>query len=208
MRAPLARLADDRSGLALIEFALSLPLLIGLVMYGLEIVNLAYATQKIGDVATLTVDNVSRVRVGINEGDVTDTMKGLRNSAANISFAANGRIIVSSVMPVTDSNGNVTDQQIRWQRCTGALNQTSTYGVPGTNLGAAGMGPTGRKVSASANNEVIFVEVLYTYQPLISNRFLGQRTLRAIASMNVRDRSSNDIGSSGVASPCSTFSAT
>jgi len=192
----------DRSGLAMTEFALSLPILIGLVLYGIETVNFAYATQKIGDIATLTVDNVSRIRVGISEGDVTDAIRGIGGGAANIGFPGNGRIIVSSLRPVTDSAGNVTNQQIRWQRCTGALNQSSSYGTPGNNLGVAGMGPAGRKVSASANSEVIFVEVAYAYQPLISNSFLGPRTIRGLAGMNVRDRSSNDITAEGQASPC------
>jgi hypothetical protein len=196
------RIIDNRAGLALTEFALSLPILIGLVLYGIETVNFAYATQKVGDIATLTVDNVSRIRVGISEGDVTDAIRGIGGGAANIGFPGNGRIIVSSLRPITDSAGNVTNQQIRWQRCSGALNQSSSYGTPGTNLGVAGMGPTGRKVSASANSEVIFVEVAYTYQPLISNSFLGPRTIRALAGMNVRDRSSNDITSGGQASLC------
>ncbi len=205
-RTILTKLAHDRSGLALTEFALSLPILAGLVLYGLETVNFAYATQKVGDIATLTVDNVSRIRVGISEGDVTDTMRGIGGGAANIGFAGNGRIIVSSLRPVIDSNGNVTNQQIRWQRCTGALRQNSTYGSPGVNLGADGMGPTGRKVAASANSEVIFVEVAYAYQPLISESLLGPRTLRALAGMNVRDRSSNDITATGQVSSCSNYS--
>lgn len=192
----------DRSGLAMTEFALSLPILIGLVLYGIETVNFAYATQKVGDIATLTVDNISRIRVGISEGDVTDAIRGIGGGAANIGFPGNGRIIVSSLRPVTDNAGNVTNQQIRWQRCGGALNQSSSYGTPGNNLGVAGMGPAGRKVSASANSEVIFVEVAYAYQPLISNSFLGPRTIRGLAGMNVRDRSSNDITAEGQASPC------
>jgi hypothetical protein len=49
---------------------------------------------------------------------------------------------------------------------------------------------------------VIFVEVVYAYQPLISNSLLGSRTIRALAGMNVRDRSSNDITAQGQASPC------
>ncbi len=197
-----AGIMDDRSGVALTEFALCLPILIGLVLYGIETVNFAYATQKVGDIATLTVDNISRIRVGISEGDVTDAIRGIGGGAANIGFPGNGRIIVSSLRPVTDAAGNVTNQQVRWQRCTGALGQSSSYGSPGSNLGPAGMGPSGRKVAASANSEVIFVEVAYAYQPLISNAFLGPRTIRALAGMNVRDRSSNDITGEGQASPC------
>jgi len=208
LHALLRRLAADRNGVSMVEFALCLPLFVGAALMGIETVNLAYANQKIGDIATLTADNISRIRVGISEGDVTEALNGLKTLGGTLQFPANGRIIVSSVQPVLDSSNNVTNQKIRWQRCTGALNATSTYGVEGEQVGATGMGPTGRKIATAANTELIFVEVAYTYRPIISNTLLGARTLRAIVAMNVRERSSNDLTNSGTASACSTFSAT
>jgi TadE-like protein len=202
------RLAIDRSGVSMIEFALCLPLFIGAAMVGIETVNLAYANQKIGDIATLTADNISRVRIGISEGDVTETLNGLKTLGGNLDFPARGRIIVSSVQPITNGSGTVTDQKIRWQRCTGALNMASSYGVQGAALGVAGIGPTGRKIATAANTELIFVEVAYNYKALIASSLIGSQTLRAVVAMNVRERSSNDLTNSGAASLCSTFSAT
>jgi hypothetical protein len=49
------------------------------------------------------------------------------------------------------------------------------------------MGPTGEKVFAQPNDAVIFVEVNYTYQPLVSARFLGSLEINSIASFTVRD---------------------
>lgn len=202
------RLAVDRSGVSMIEFVLCLPLVIGAAMVGIETVNLAYANQKIGDIATLTADNISRIRIGISEGDVTETLNGLKTLGGTLDFPARGRIIVSSVQPITDSSQAVTNQKIRWQRCTGALNMTSSYGLQGDELGTAGIGPAGRKIATAANTELIFVEVAYTYKALIAGNLLGPRTLRAVVAMNVRERSSNSLTNSGTASPCSTFSAT
>lgn len=207
----LRRLAADRSGISAVEFGLSLPLLVTMAMYGLELVNVAHAHQRIGDIATLTADNISRIRVGIGEGDVTETLNGLKASGANLSLGARGRIIVSSVRPVlntTTTPATVTDQQIRWQRCTGALNVASSYGAETALLGTAGMGPAGRRVAATENMEIIFVEVVYSYPPLISSALLGgDRTIRSIASMAVRDRVSNDMQALGTASPCNQFTA-
>ncbi|WP_336961180.1 TadE family protein [Sphingobium aquiterrae] len=197
----------DQSGMAMVEFALSLPFLVALTMGGAEAANLAFAHQKLGDMATLAADSVSRVRVGIGEGDVTDALTGVKLMGDAIKFRNNGRIIISSLQPIVDGSGNVTDEKIRWQRCSGALNATSSYGVQSASLGTTGMGPTGRKIAAAPDTEMIFVEIRYTYQPLISNSFLGTQNLSAIASMVVRERSSNDIQNVGTASPCSTFSA-
>lgn len=203
------RLGRDRSGVAMTEFALCLPLMVTLVMYGMEMVHFAFAAQKVGDIATLSADSISRIRAGISEGDVTETLTGVASLGGSIDFAQNGRIIVSSVMPVMDASGNtVTNQKIRWQRCYGSLTSSASgYGAQDALLGTEGIGPAGppvRKVAAIAGSELIFVEVAYVYQPLISNALFGgtPRTLSTIASMSVRERNSNDLGSSGTASSC------
>jgi Flp pilus assembly pilin Flp len=202
------RLRADTSGVSMIEFGLCLPLFVGITMVGVESVNFAYANQKVGDIATLTADNISRIRVGISEADVTETLNGIKATGGNMQFPQNGRIIVSSVQPIVDGSGNVTEQKIRWQRCSGALRVTSSYGVQGDQVGASGMGPTGRKIATAAGSELIFVEVVYTYKPIISDKMIGARTIRSIAAMNVRERSSNDITQTGTASACTAYSAT
>ena len=186
------------------EFALCLPLLTTLIFVGLENVNYAFAAQKVGDVATLSADAISRIRVGISEDDVNETLAGIAKLGDTLRFTANGRIIVSSVQPELDSAGNVTGQKIRWQRCYGGMTSAaSSYGTQGQSLGVAGMGPAGRKVAAIANSELIFVETVYTYQPLINiNLFSGPRTMRMLAGMSVRERTANNLVASGTASPC------
>ena len=207
VRRRLSTLIGDRSGVAMLEFALTMPIFVGLTMIGMETVNLAYASQKVGDIATLTTDQIARIRIGISEGDITESFDGIKSIGSTMDFAANGRIIVSSVQPIVNANGVMTGQKIRWQRCSGALNVTSSYGVAGTTFGTTGIGPTDRKIAAGADDELIFVEVVYAYQPLISNSFLGTRTLRSITGMTVRERKVNDVQASGSASPCGTFSA-
>lgn len=195
------RLRREQSGMAAVEFALSLPVLVGLSMYGMEAANMAYTSQKLGDIATLTADSVSRIRLSISNGDVTDALGGIKILGDSIDLRNRGRIIVSSVQPVLDSSDNVVNQKVRWQRCTGALTKDSLYAV-NTNLGADGIGATGRKISASKNSELIFVEVYYTYKPLVSQAFFGTPQMSAVAAMSVRERSNNDINTSGTNSPC------
>ncbi|MDX3899447.1 MAG: TadE/TadG family type IV pilus assembly protein [Sphingobium sp.] len=201
------RLTRDMAGMAAVEFALGMPIMVGVVMAGTEAANMAFASQKLGDLATQTADNISRYKNGISEEQITDTLAGMKTMTDTIGFRNNGRIIVSSIRPVVDGSGNVTNQNIRWQRCTGAKVVNSSYGAAGDNLGVTGMGPTGRKIAASADTEVIFVEVQYTYRPLISSSFLGTPTLSAIASMVVRDRNNNAPTAGGTASVCTAYTA-
>ncbi len=202
----LRRLQLDRRGLAAVEFALAMPMMIAITMAGTEAANMAYTSQKLADLATQTADNISRYRIGISETQITDTLDGMKTMTDNIDFRSNGRIIVSSLQPVLDASGNVINQQIRWQRCTGAKVVNSSYGAANAQLGTAGMGPAGRKISASADTEIIFVEISYTYRPLISSSFLGTPNMQALSSMVVRDRN-NNVPTGTVTSSCSTYAA-
>jgi hypothetical protein len=201
--ARLRRLGRDNDGMAAVEFALTLPILVSLIMYASEAANMAYTSQKLGDIATLSADSISRIRLSISNGDVTDAFGGIKILGDSINLRNNGRIIVSSVQPVLDGSGNVTNQKVRWQRCTGALAKDSSY-VVGNNLGTAGIGVTGRKIAATKDSELIYVEVYYTYRPLISSAFFGTPEMSAVAAMSVRERSANDINANGTNSPCGT----
>ena len=50
------------------------------------------------------------------------------------------------------------------------------------------MGPTGEEITAIPGDAVIFTEIQFTYQPLISARFVNATEIRSIASFTVRDQ--------------------
>ena len=128
----LSRLRADRSGVAMLEFALSLPIVLALGLYGIETANLALINMKISQITLALADNASRVGVTtslsqqqLREVDMNDVMQATRLQGAEIKLTTNGRVTVSSL---EESNGI---QRIHWQRCMGlksGANYDSSYG--------------------------------------------------------------------------------
>jgi len=195
-----ARLRACEGGLALIEFAMALPVLVTLGLVGLETANLAMAHLRVSNIAMLAADNAARVRDSIDETNVIELLTGAKMTGDSIRFRQNGRIIVSSVEPNTAGlNGASTGQWIRWQRCDGARNVASRYGPQGTGQNNATLqyvGPATNRISASAGNAIILVEVEYNYQALVSDTIFGPRVIRYESAFDVRQRTNQAITNS------------
>ncbi|AXJ94286.1 pilus assembly protein [Sphingomonas sp. FARSPH] len=225
-------LRSDTRGLALVEFAYALPLLLTLGVGGLETAHFMQASLRLSQIAMTVADNAGRVRTSIDEADINELMVGAKKIGEPIGFAANGRIILSDLEqrtnttggpgPVTPDNPNGYRQWIRWQRCVGALNAASSYGVPLDASGAAvtnldspnpddgavetqsmmlGMGPSSNVIAASSGTAVMVAEVAYTYQPITPLPLFRGWTIRRLQAFNVRQRTAyslrNDSGLTG-----------
>jgi hypothetical protein len=190
-RRPWRGVLRDRSGLAMIEFALVLPLLLGMTMTGIETANFAITVLRINQLAMMAADNAGRVRSSIDETDINEIMTGLKFAGSGINFGANGRAIISSL----ESNGLASPNNgywIRWQRCYGAKNVVSSYGLEnaGKTDGAlkTGMGPATHRIVPVPNTALIFAEIRYTYHPLVLWGVVADREVKAIQAFTVRDR--------------------
>ncbi len=172
LRTMLRALRRDSAGLALIEFAYGLPVLLGIGLGGIEIANLAVTRMRVSQLGMMIADNAARVGENnglslkkVYESDLNDTFEAARIQGAPIDFANRGRIIVSSLQQNTAGG-----QWIAWQRCYGNKSWPSSYGVAGTGqtgTSFAGMGPAGQQISAPASNAVMFVEVAYDYDAIV-----------------------------------------
>lgn len=212
LRRHAARLKSDTWGVALLEFAFAMPLVLSLGCYGIELSHLAWTHLKVSQIALSLADNASRVGVSnglslqqMREVDINDVLQAVRLQGASIDIAEHGRVTLSSLE--TDDDGV---QRIHWQRCVGKKSGTgydSSYGTtqptdgidtdsstadnsashPGTEA-PDGMGKEGAKVSAPANFGVMFVEINYDYQPLFGTMLLAPTKLHYMASFTVRDR--------------------
>lgn len=183
----------DCRGVAYVEFAYSLPMFLTLMLGGAEISNYVTTKMRMSQLALHLADHAARIGSGsqlaaktITETQINDILTGAGLQAGGLSLYSKGRVIISSLEPV--ANPNTTSRyKIGWQRCRGIKNVTSSYGNAGdTNM--TGMGPTGRQVIAPDDSGTIFVELVYDYKPIISNRWAPTLTMHEIASMPIRDR--------------------
>jgi len=188
-----ATLWHSRAGLALIEFAFSLPIFIGLGFYGVEVANLAITQMKMSQIALNMADNASRIgtlnsTLGakvISEQQINDVFQAAAIQAGAAGLYHDGRTILSS-LEVNAQGG----QTIMWQRCKGMQREESEYGDQGEGASGTsfqGMGPPGERIRAIAGTAVMYIELTYTYHPLFGNMFMEERDLRQEAAYIVRD---------------------
>jgi len=191
----LSSLRCDTRGVALTEFALTFPLILGVGLMGAEVANRVLVQMKVTQLADLIADNASRIGDQsmledrkIYEGDINDLFYGADlQGGSSIDLYENGRVILSSLEVVPDTE----DQQyISWQRCVGVLDHSSSYGVEGDGEDSddfPGMGPLGEEVIAFEDEAVMFVEIRYDYQSLIGSPFtFDSGAISAVASYTVR----------------------
>ena len=205
-----ARLRRDTSGVALLEFAFSMPIVLSLGLLGIETSNYALMHLKVSQIALSLADNASRVgttnalsQQQLREVDMNDVLQAARLQGDSINLTTNARIIVSSLENIQQSYDSAPVQRVHWQRCIGLksgtnfdsrVTTTTNDGTDGTQandgtLAASGMGDTGSMVSAPSGAGVMFVEVNYQYTPIVGAWLVGSPPpMRYVASFIVRDR--------------------
>lgn len=193
----LNRIIPNQSGLAMVEFAISLPFFVGLTVGGVEIANYASIVMQLNQIALHTADNAARIGTRtpyatriISESQISDVFAGAMREGSRIKLAANSRIILSSFEQVVPFNTSSARFRIRWQRCAGDVTSyTSNYGNPVNSASVTGIGPAGRQITPPPGGSLMFVELQYRYQPMIVNGFtrLTDHKMSQVASMVVRD---------------------
>jgi hypothetical protein len=220
----LKKLRDDSSGLALVEFAVSLPFFMGLTVGGFETAHYAYVHMRLNQLTIETADGAARMGEGeilaakrIDESQINDVFAGtLRQGESillggeheyqdpgtgEIELRGNALIILSSFEPVEDFDEDDPKYRIRWQRCIGTADQFDPeFGTVDDSEEVDGIGPAGRQAVPPPEGALMFVETHYFFRPLILNGFanLGETSITKTASMVVRDVRDYEGGEEGV----------
>ena len=172
-------LLRDQSGLALIEFAYAMPLLMVLGFTGTETANLIQTQQKVSQTVLASADNAARVGTNtglpgkvVYESDINDIFAGVPKQMEDEEFWSHSRIIMSSVEINSDG-----DPFIAWQRCMGDKDFKSTHGTmdtePGEDELEGGVGEEGQKMLPLTGNALIYVELSTDYQPIFEQSIVG-----------------------------------
>lgn len=153
-RSFLRRLAQDRRGAVLVEFAFMMPIISALVLGGVEFARYAMISQKMDRVVGFVGDLVARAD-SLEAADFQDYFAAAEQLASPFDIMGVGNIIISSV------TGESGGPEILWQQIgPGANSGKSKVGV----AGAAATLPTGFVLEEEEN--IVVVEVFYDFEPL------------------------------------------
>lgn len=165
------RLRHDASGLALIEFAYVLPILLGFGLVGLEFTNVVLAHQKTERVASTIADLVASNQVPPNERQIGDMFASVPIISKPFVFNEESNVVITAVVGIYDSDDDEVQNKVAWQRCLRADAQSSAIGNQWNSSADIADGPEvslPNSIALGQNQMVIVAEVFFAYQPIIS----------------------------------------
>jgi Flp pilus assembly protein TadG len=182
----------NQSGVAAIEFAFILPILVMLTFGGYEAWNMILAAQRLDRVAFSVADLASRLSNSATEGDVSNLLDGGLYIAQPFDIKKDGRIILSVIDPGAG-------RQITWQRCLGT--KTSVNSVMGAEGNSANLAAL-KRAPAVVDNAIFITEVHYHYTPRLLGILTGPIDLSRVGVVPSRSTSPSIAGTIGTNSSC------
>jgi len=172
---PRARCKDKRSeaGIAYVEFALILPVLIALFMGSVEVTRYILVTQKTQKVAMTVADVVAQAQT-ISTADLANIVLAGSQIMQPYTFGASGYIIISSVTQ-TGTQTASNPPKISWQYTGGG----SMNPAPASRIGVTGGAAIlPNNIPLNSGDNIIVTEVYYNYTPLlVTNGIVGNNLI-------------------------------
>jgi Flp pilus assembly pilin Flp len=160
MRNCLRKLWRDRRGVAAIEFALLLPVLMALFIGCLEVTFKIWSTQKAEKLAVTLADVIAQSQeVTIN--DLESLVSSVDKIMEPFPFGADGVVIISSVyLPQPEEDQPLGEPIVNWQHTKGTYSATSKIGTTGNEATLPD------DFDLNERDNVIVAEVFYKYTPI------------------------------------------
>lgn len=156
-------LGRDRGGASLIELAFAMPILVTLLLGGVEIARYVLLHQKLDWVSSSIADLVSQAE-NISTADLQNIFDAAQFVAKPFNLLADGTVIVSSIS--NPLGGQVS--RVNWQESGGGnIPATSQIGAPGGSVTL----PAG--FALADGQTIIIAYVFYDYVPWILGDFTG-----------------------------------
>ncbi len=173
----LRKIVKDTAGLALIEFALILPIFITFGVVGLEFTNLVLTKQKTERLASTMADQVAGNQVQPNERQIKDLFSAVELVAAPYSIAPKGNVAVTAVVGIVDTDDDEVQNKIAWQRCLTSNANKSAIGEQWSGSNDIAQGPQvtlPNNIELAQNQMVIVAEVFYPYEPIVADAIIAK----------------------------------
>ena len=162
----LHRFLRKQDGIAAVEFALFLPILLTMFIGVVEITRYIIITQKT-EKAAVTMSDLVAQSDDVSTSDLDILVEAAGEVMKPLDFSTSGFVIVSSVSRVGSNPAT-----INWQYTGGGdFTQSSQIGFQG---GAATL-PAG--FTLDPNEGVIVAEVYFSFDPLFTGALLPSRTI-------------------------------
>jgi len=155
------RFVDDRSGLAAVEFALVLPVMLAGWLGMAQLAQVSMASTK-AMMAAQSVGDLMSQEPSLS-GNFTDLV--LAASQVLAPLPTTSSVLTVDVVSVTFNSSNVP--QLGW-RCTTGTGGDTTAALNTAIASASGLGTSGQSV--------IMVTVTYSYTPTITGGIIGAQT--------------------------------
>lgn len=165
----LKRLRKDRKGTLAVEMAMATPVLVGLLLSGIEVTRYVLLNQKVERAAATMADLVSQVDVAVTNSMLTNMYDATTYVMSPFDINADGHIVVSSI---ATSGGSTT---VVWQRSFGAGSGGSMFGVQG---GPATLPPG---LIVRDGEDIVATEVFFNYTSVTIKGVLDPVTLHNYA---------------------------
>lgn len=159
------RLRRSQRGLAYLEFAISIPFLLVLLLGSIEVTRYILIAQKVEKVA-VTLSDVVAQSATITSSEMGNIIKAAAQVMQPFTFNSNAYVIVTSVTQ-TGAPSVSNRPKVNWQYTGGGTwTQSSHIGTTGNDATL----PT--DFSLNDKDNVIIAEVFYNFTPLINNNIL------------------------------------
>ncbi len=177
------RLWRNERGVAYLEFAIALPLLLALFMGAVELTRYIIVAQKV-EKATITIADVVAQSDTIGSTELGQLMSAVKHVMRPFTFNAEGYVILSSVTK-TGSN----PPMVNWQYTGGG-----TW-VHSSQVGSPGSPALWVPFTLADKENIIIAEVFYNFTPLLPNSVIPGTMINKIATFRPRLGALGSLGS-------------
>jgi Flp pilus assembly pilin Flp len=186
LRPMIRRFLKDESGVSLTEFAVAVPVLVLMLVGGMEVSRMVLLSQKVDRVTTTTSDLIGQAET-LTQAEINNIFNAANSILTPFVLAGNGRIVVTSLWL---DNGV---PRVCWQRSfPGTTPGTSNFPAPGFRATL----PSGLQLRTS--EAILAAETFFNYSPAFW-RELGAQSYHRVSYSRPRMTSLTSIDGVGCA---------